>query len=93
MNEEDAKELVLSAIAAGISNDLGSGSNIDVCVITRERGLEHHRGAWKDPGAGSDDAGQRTEGAQIPIYYGEGDLYLYFSISVLRRNYSWTTAF
>jgi 20S proteasome subunit beta 2 len=27
--------LVRNAIAAGIFNDLGSGSNIDVCVIKR----------------------------------------------------------
>lgn len=53
LTEEEAKELVLQAIAAGIDNDLGSGSNIDVCVITAERGLEHHRGAWKDPGLGA----------------------------------------
>lgn len=47
LGEDAAKGLVLSAIAAGIENDLGSGSNIDLCIITSERGLEHHRGAWK----------------------------------------------
>lgn len=62
MNEQDAKELVLSAIAAGITNDLGSGSNIDVCVITRERGLEHHRGVYKDPGVNYDDTQPLTAG-------------------------------
>ncbi|XP_042167642.1 proteasome subunit beta type-7-like [Oncorhynchus tshawytscha] len=35
--EEDAKRLVRDAIAAGIFNDLGSGSNIDLCVITNGR--------------------------------------------------------
>uniref|UniRef100_A0A8C9W1M3 Proteasome subunit beta n=1 Tax=Scleropages formosus TaxID=113540 RepID=A0A8C9W1M3_SCLFO len=35
MEEEEAKQLVRDAIAAGIFNDLGSGSNIDVCVITK----------------------------------------------------------
>ncbi|XP_019908561.1 proteasome subunit beta type-7 isoform X1 [Esox lucius] len=35
MEEEDAKRLVRDAIAAGIFNDLGSGSNIDLCVITK----------------------------------------------------------
>ncbi|XP_037939371.1 proteasome subunit beta type-7 [Teleopsis dalmanni] len=35
MNEEDAKKLVRDAIASGIYNDLGSGSNIDLCVIRR----------------------------------------------------------
>ena len=33
--EEQAKQLVRDAIAAGIFNDLGSGSNIDLCVITK----------------------------------------------------------
>ena len=31
---EDALALVTSAISAGIFNDLGSGSNVDACVIT-----------------------------------------------------------
>ncbi|TNN31869.1 Proteasome subunit beta type-7 [Liparis tanakae] len=35
MEEEQAKSLVRDAIAAGIFNDLGSGSNIDLCVITK----------------------------------------------------------
>ncbi len=32
---EDGKKLVRDAIAAGIFNDLGSGSNVDLCVITK----------------------------------------------------------
>lgn len=39
---EQAKELVRSAIYAGIMGDLGSGSNIDICVITRE-GVDYVR--------------------------------------------------
>lgn len=35
MNESDAKELVADAITAGIMNDLGSGSNVDLCVIRK----------------------------------------------------------
>ncbi|XP_065343245.1 proteasome subunit beta type-7 [Cloeon dipterum] len=35
LTEEEGKLLVRNAIAAGIFNDLGSGSNIDVCVIRR----------------------------------------------------------
>lgn len=35
--EEDAKTLVSEAIAAGIFNDLGSGSNIDLCVISKSK--------------------------------------------------------
>ncbi|XP_042202279.1 proteasome subunit beta type-7-like [Callorhinchus milii] len=37
MNEEEAKMLVRDAINAGIMNDLGSGSNIDLCVITQHK--------------------------------------------------------
>lgn len=33
MSEENAKQLVYEAIMAGIMNDLGSGSNVDLCVI------------------------------------------------------------
>lgn len=39
---EQAKQLVRDAIAAGIFNDLYSGSNIDLCVITRD-GATHIR--------------------------------------------------
>lgn len=35
--EEEAKQLVRDAIAAGIYNDLGSGSNIDICVISKNK--------------------------------------------------------
>lgn len=35
MEEEEAKKLVRDAIASGIFNDLGSGSNIDLCVIKK----------------------------------------------------------
>ncbi|XP_007094448.2 proteasome subunit beta type-7 [Panthera tigris] len=37
MEEEEAKKLVSEAIAAGIFNDLGSGSNIDLCVICKSK--------------------------------------------------------
>ena len=36
MAEEEAKELVARSIRAGIFNDLGSGSNVDLCVITAD---------------------------------------------------------
>eukprot|EP00128_Syssomonas_multiformis_P009585 Colp12_sorted_trinity150504_noHs@61 len=36
MELEEGKELVANAIRAGIFNDLGSGSNVDLCVITKE---------------------------------------------------------
>uniref|UniRef100_A0A2R5LHK8 Proteasome subunit beta n=2 Tax=Ornithodoros turicata TaxID=34597 RepID=A0A2R5LHK8_9ACAR len=39
---EEGKKLVRDAIAAGIFNDLGSGSNVDLCVITKD-GKEYIR--------------------------------------------------
>ena len=33
---QDALNLVVEAISAGIFNDLGSGSNVDACVITKD---------------------------------------------------------
>ena len=37
MSRADAIELVCAAIEAGIFNDLGSGSNVDVCVIEKDK--------------------------------------------------------
>lgn len=37
MELQEAKELVKDAIRAGIFNDLGSGSNVDLCVITADK--------------------------------------------------------
>jgi 20S proteasome subunit beta 2 len=36
MSIEEGKQLVVDAILAGIFNDLGSGSNVDVCIITQD---------------------------------------------------------
>ncbi|KAL7044946.1 hypothetical protein ACKWTF_002117 [Chironomus riparius] len=35
MEENEAKELVADAITGGIMNDLGSGSNVDLCIIKK----------------------------------------------------------
>jgi len=35
MSEEEGKTLVADAIRAGVFNDLGSGSNVDLCVIRK----------------------------------------------------------
>ncbi|XP_029025120.1 proteasome subunit beta type-10 [Betta splendens] len=43
MELEEAKQLVRDAIAAGIFCDLGSGSNVDLCIITKA-GVEFLRG-------------------------------------------------
>lgn len=45
MNEADAVALVKKSILAGIFNDLGSGSNCDVCVIRNDGSVEMMRGA------------------------------------------------
>jgi len=42
MKLEDGKKLVRDAIAAGVFNDLGSGSNVDLCVITQS-GVDYIR--------------------------------------------------
>ena len=35
MTEEEAKAMCVAAIEAGIYHDLGSGSNVDICVIKK----------------------------------------------------------
>ena len=37
MGVEDAKKLVSRAIRSGIYNDLGSGSNVDLCIIYKDK--------------------------------------------------------
>ena len=37
LTRDEAVALCANAIQAGIFNDLGSGSNVDVCVITNEK--------------------------------------------------------
>jgi 20S proteasome subunit beta 2 len=44
MTEAEAKRMVADAIRAGIFNDLGSGSNVDVCVIRHDQTVEYVRG-------------------------------------------------
>ncbi|CAG9463496.1 unnamed protein product [Pedinophyceae sp. YPF-701] len=42
MDKQEAMALVARAIRSGIFNDLGSGSNVDLCIITKE-GVEYLR--------------------------------------------------
>lgn len=37
MTEEEAKNMCIAAIEAGVYHDLGSGSNVDVCVIKKDK--------------------------------------------------------
>ena len=43
MDEAEAVKLVQRAIGAGIFNDLGSGSNCDVCVIRTDMSVDYRR--------------------------------------------------
>jgi len=43
MEEEDAKKLVRDAIAAGIINDMGSGSSIDIAVLKANDQIDYIR--------------------------------------------------
>lgn len=47
MTKEQAMELVVAAIEAGVYHDLGSGSNVDVCVIMRGK-VEMYRNLKHD---------------------------------------------
>jgi len=47
MTEEEAVQLVQRAIAAGIFNDLGSGSNCDLCLIRTDGTADYRRNAVK----------------------------------------------
>jgi len=44
LEEADAKQLVRNAIAAGIFNDMGSGSNVDLVVIKANDNVQYLRG-------------------------------------------------
>merc|ERR1712098_356929 len=44
MEEEDAKQLVREAIRAGIFNDMGSGSYVDLVVIKANDNVQYLRG-------------------------------------------------
>ena len=42
MEKDEAVALVARAIKSGIFNDLGSGSNVDICILTKD-GVEYRR--------------------------------------------------
>ena len=41
MTEEEAMNMCITAIEAGIYHDLGSGSNVDVCIIKKDKVTKH----------------------------------------------------
>eukprot|EP01049_Picozoa_sp_SAG25_P007036 SAG25_NODE_556_length_6947_cov_7.702242_4_plen_226_part_00 len=61
MEEEEAVALVVSAIEAGIFNDLGSGSNVDVCIIKKDE-VDYRRNFVKP----NERAYRRKRGYQYP---------------------------
>lgn len=62
MDEEEGKELVARSIRAGIFNDLGSGSNVDLCVITKD-GVKYLRN-YETP---NERTYMRTKGYDFPV--------------------------
>ena len=52
MSENEARDLVCDAIRAGIFNDLGSGSNVDVCIIRKDGSVQNMRN-YQTPNAQS----------------------------------------
>eukprot|EP00743_Colponemidia_sp_Colp-15_P001245 GILK01001367.1.p1 GENE.GILK01001367.1~~GILK01001367.1.p1 ORF type:complete len:295 (-),score=47.56 GILK01001367.1:188-1003(-) len=62
MTLEEAKELVADAIRAGIYNDLGSGGNVDLMVLTAT-GNQYLRGYDK----GNDRKYRRAAGYKFPV--------------------------
>lgn len=67
MTEEEAKELVRNSIRAGIFNDLGSGSNVDLTVIRTDGTTDRLRN-YEKPNEGSElrDRVKRPAGRIIP---------------------------
>lgn len=63
MTREEAMDLVTKAIRSGIFNDLGSGSNVDLCVITKD-GADYLRNHEYLQG--------RTYTRQFPVVYAPG---------------------
>lgn len=43
LTEEEGKKIVSEAIQAGIFNDLGSGGNVDICVIRKGSAVDYIR--------------------------------------------------
>lgn len=47
MNVDAAVHIIKQAVLAGIYNDIGSGGNIDICVLTK-KGLSYNRNSYKN---------------------------------------------
>ncbi|XP_048850015.1 proteasome subunit beta type-10 [Brienomyrus brachyistius] len=66
MQLEEAKTLVRDAITAGIFCDLGSGSNVDLCVITKA-GVEYLRGYDQPAKRGQKEGSYRYKPGTTPV--------------------------
>ena len=58
MDPNEAKKLIVRAIRSGIFNDLGSGSNVDLCVITQSGAKEYRN--YEEHNVRSSDVRERT---------------------------------
>ncbi|BDA47457.1 Proteasome subunit beta type-7 [Coccomyxa sp. Obi] len=63
LTKEEGMELVARAIRSGIYNDLGSGSNVDLCIITKD-GVEYLRNYQR--------LQDKTYERQFPVKYSVG---------------------
>lgn len=46
LQKEEGMEIVSAAICAGIFNDLGSGSNVDLCILTKASSTLNFTGSY-----------------------------------------------
>lgn len=63
MTQDEAMALAVRAIRSGVYNDLGSGSNVDLCIITKE-GVDYKRNHEYLQG--------KTYSRQFPVKYPPG---------------------
>lgn len=62
LSESEAVATVRAAVRAGILNDLGSGSHVDICVIDRAQGTRQWRERLK-----VSEIGASTEDSELPV--------------------------
>lgn len=80
MSKEQAMELVGRAIKAGIYNDLGSGSNVDLCIITKG-GAEYLRNY--------EVLTERTYQRQNPVIFKPGTARMYLLMNTVSLPMPW----
>lgn len=66
MEKQEAMDLVSAGIEAGIFNDLGSGSNVDLCVITKGK-IEYLRNYKKPNQRAPKEASYKIKPGTTPV--------------------------